>query len=110
MTQNSSLEKNKSGLEEEYEARRSHTLKLGKQAIDALLLRVKRLHYTMFLRKQKNLMSKVKEFTLIPLEIMKNYTSIIKRIVRAIRKRKKNSKSIFTIVKKKNVHSMSSSN
>ena len=38
MNQNSSLRKIKSGLEEEYEARRTNTLKLGQKAIDALLV------------------------------------------------------------------------
>jgi flagellar motility protein MotE (MotC chaperone) len=37
MNQNSSLEKNKTGLENDYEVRRINTLKLGQKAIDALL-------------------------------------------------------------------------
>ncbi|MCC3689460.1 hypothetical protein LLR47_30530 [Bacillus cereus] len=37
MNQNLSLKKTKSGLEKEYEIRRTHTLELGRKAIDALL-------------------------------------------------------------------------
>ncbi len=53
------------------------------------LRRAKKLPYTMYLKRQKNLMNKAKGFILTPLEIMKNSMHIIKKKVRVIRKSKK---------------------
>ncbi|BCC32118.1 hypothetical protein BCM0100_4844 [Bacillus cereus] len=64
----------------------------------------------MYLKRQKNLMNKAKGFILTPLEIMKNSMHIIKKKVRVIRKSKKSWKSIFLIVKIKNIPFMSLGN
>ena len=101
MNQNSSLKKIKSGLEEDYKARKAKTLKLGQEAIDALIAEGKEVTLHNVLKRQKNSMNKV--FILTLFEIMKNSMRIIKQRVKAIRINKKNSKNIFLIVKIKNI-------
>ena len=89
MSQDLSIENHKSGLERDYEKRRVNSFELGKNAIDSPLRWAKKLPYTIYLKRQKNSMNKVKGFILILLEIMKTSMRIIKKRVRVIRENKR---------------------